>query len=102
PGERDPDRLARESLEALAKAFDNFRLVRKGNTPAKVLLVDAAYFVTTSFNWLSFRGDPNQPMREEEGTLVEDASAVNAYHASLMARLPHDPPVSASHRAPRQ
>ncbi len=102
PGERDPDRLARESLEALAKAFDNFRLVRKGNTHAKVLLVDDAYFVTTSFNWLSFRGDPNQPMREEEGTLVEDASAVNAYHASLMARLPHDPPVSASHRAPRQ
>ena len=101
PGERDPDRLARESLEALAKAFDNFRLVRKGNTHAKVLLVDDAYFVTTSFNWLSFRGDPNQPMREEEGTLVEDASAVNAYHASLMARLPWNPPLSASHRTPR-
>ena len=101
PGERDPDRLARESLEALAKAFDNFRLVRKGNTHAKVLLVDDAYFVTTSFNWLSFRGDPNQPMREEEGTLVEDASAVNAYHASLMARLPCNPPLSASHRTPR-
>ena len=102
PGERDPDRLARESLEALAKAFDNFRLVRKGNTHAKVLLVDDAYFVTTSFNWLSFRGDPNQPMREEEGTLVEDTSAVNAYHASLMARLPRDPPLSVSHRAPQQ
>lgn len=88
PGEREPDRQARESLEALATAFDNFRLVRKGNTHAKVLLVDELYFVTTSFNWLSFRGDPNKPMREEEGTLVEDKSAVNAYYASLVARLP--------------
>lgn len=88
PGERAPDRQARESLQALTAAFDNFRLVRKGNTHAKVLLVDDSYFVTTSFNWLSFRGDPNQPMREEEGTLVEDAAAVNAYYASLIARLP--------------
>ncbi|MFP7722324.1 phospholipase D-like domain-containing protein [Lysobacter sp. A3-1-A15] len=102
PGERDPDRQARESLEALATAFDNFRLVRKGNTHAKVLLVDDAYFVTTSFNWLSFRGDPNQPMREEEGTLVEDAAAVNAYYASLIARLPDDPLVSTPRRARRQ
>jgi len=102
PGERDPDRQARESLEALATAFDNFRLVRKGNTHAKVLLVDDAYFVTTSFNWLSFRGDPSQSMREEEGTLVEDAAAVNAYFTSLVARLPRDPLVRGSRRRPRQ
>lgn len=97
PGERAPDRQARESLEAMASAFDNFHLVRKGNTHAKVLLMDDAYFVTTSFNWLSFRGDPNQPMREEEGTLVEDPAAVDAYYASLIARLPRDPLASAPH-----
>ena len=85
-GERDADRQARESLEALAKSFTNFRLVRKGNTHAKVLLVEDEYFVTTSFNWLSFSGDPRQPMREEEGTMVEDASVVNAYYDKLIAR----------------
>jgi hypothetical protein len=86
-GEKAPDRNARESLEALSTTFPNFRLVRKGNTHAKILLVDSQYFVTTSFNWLSFRGDPNQPMREEEGTLVEDQSAVDAYFDRMMARM---------------
>ena len=86
-GEKAPDRAAREALEALSKTFPNFRLVRKGNTHAKILLVDSQYFVTTSFNWLSFRGDPNQPMREEEGTLVEEPSAVDAYFARMMARM---------------
>jgi hypothetical protein len=86
--EKDPDRRARESLESLAKSFPNFRLVRKGNTHAKVLLVDDRFFVTTSFNWLSFRGDPSQPMREEEGTMVEDAIAVDAYYQKLIERMP--------------
>lgn len=87
PGERSNDRRAREALEALQKTFKNFRLVHKGNTHAKVLLVDSLYFVTTSFNWLSFRGDPNQPMREEEGTLVEDPVAVDAYYLRLLGRI---------------
>lgn len=85
--EKEADKVARESLEALGKSFPNFRLVKKGNTHAKVLLVDSQYFVTTSFNWLSFKGDPNQPMREEEGTLVEDAAAVDAYYDRLLPRM---------------
>lgn len=86
--EKGQDRLAREALESLAKSFSNFRLVRKGNTHAKVLLVDDTFFITTSFNWLSFRGDPSQPMREEEGTMVEDTGAVDAYYRKLMERMP--------------
>lgn len=89
-GEREPDRRARESLEALSRSFENFLLVRKGNTHAKVLLVDSKYFVTTSFNWLSFSGDPRKPMREEEGTLIEDPSAVDAYYEKLVARFRPD------------
>lgn len=86
--EKEHDKHARESLESLTKAFSNFRLVRKGNTHAKVLLVDDTFFITTSFNWLSFRGDPNQPMREEEGTMVEDPVAVEAYYRKLLDRMP--------------
>lgn len=85
--ERQADRRARESLESLAKAFPCFHLVRKGNTHAKVLLVDRKFFITTSFNWLSFRGDPSQPMREEEGTMVEDAQAVETYYRKLLDRM---------------
>jgi phosphatidylserine/phosphatidylglycerophosphate/cardiolipin synthase-like enzyme len=87
PGERPPDATARESLNALSKSFPKFRFVRKGDTHAKVLLVDSQFFVTTSFNWLSFRGDPKQPMREEEGTMVEDSMLVEEYYRKLAARI---------------
>jgi phosphatidylserine/phosphatidylglycerophosphate/cardiolipin synthase-like enzyme len=85
--ERPSDATARESLAAIAKVFKNFRLVRKGDTHAKVLLVDDLFFVTTSFNWLSFRGDPRLPMREEEGTMVEDPVLVEGYYKRLSARI---------------
>jgi hypothetical protein len=85
--ERPSDVTARESLAAIAKVFKNFRLVRKGDTHAKVLLVDDLFFVTTSFNWLSFRGDPRLPMREEEGTMVEDPVLVEGYYKRLSARI---------------
>jgi len=86
-GERDEDAEARRDLEALGLAFKKFKLIRKSNIHAKILLVDDRYFVTTSFNWLSFRGDPNQPLREEEGTLVEGNELVNEYFERLQSRL---------------
>lgn len=86
-GERPADVTARESLAALSKSFSNFRFIRKGDTHAKVLLVDSSFFITTSFNWLSFRGDPRQPMREEEGTMVEDSVLVEDYYQKLASRI---------------
>ena len=82
-GERDKDAAARSALEGLARTFKNFELIRKGNTHAKVLLVDDEFCVTTSFNWLSFRGDPNQPFREEWGTYIEGPSIVNKYFIDI-------------------
>lgn len=86
-GERDKDKEARQALEALQSSYPNLRVVWKGNTHAKVLLVDDRFFVTTSFNWLSFKGDPKQPMREEEGTLVEGRAATEQYFARLQERM---------------
>lgn len=82
--EKDSDKSARGHLESLSKTYENFSLIKRGNSHAKVLLVDDKYFVTTSFNWLSFRGDPDQPFREEWGTYVEGAEIVNAYYNTLM------------------
>lgn len=87
PEERESDRIARESLQALTASFENFRMIRKGNTHAKVLLVDDAFFVTTSFNWLSFKGDAKLPMREEEGMMISDPSAVDEYYERMMSRM---------------
>lgn len=77
PKERARDKEARQGLEALAQVFPNFRLVKRGNTRAKILLVDRRFVVITSFNWLSFKGDPDLPLREEEGYLLEDSAAVD-------------------------
>lgn len=86
-GEQDDDRTTRDSLLALAKTFSNFHIVGKGDTQAKVLLVDSAFFVVTSFSWLSFKGDQNQPMREDEGTLVEHPPTVDLYYDKLIERM---------------
>lgn len=51
-------------------------LVRLANTHAKILIFDDQC-ITTSFNWLSFRGDPNRTYRMEEGTLVQVPSEVD-------------------------
>lgn len=87
PRERPSDVVAREALGDIAKKFPNLRFIRRKNTHAKVLLVDDLFFVTTSFNWLSFRGDPREPMREEEGTMVNDPKLVNEYYERLIGRI---------------
>lgn len=63
----DPDALTR--LTSLATRYGNFGFVRLANTHAKVLIFDDRW-ISTSFNWLSFKGDPDRTYRMEEGTLV--------------------------------
>lgn len=63
------DRWAIEKLQRLAVKYKNFSFVRLQNTHAKILIFDDNW-VSTSFNWLSFRGDPSRTYRMEEGTLV--------------------------------
>lgn len=65
------DEFALRKLENLANRFQSkFNLVRLRNTHAKILIFDDVW-INTSFNWLSFRGDPNRTFRMEEGTLVQ-------------------------------
>ena len=42
----------------------------------KVLVCDRKFIVTTSFNWLSFRGDPTMSFRQEVGCVVEGNKVV--------------------------
>lgn len=46
-----------------------FTFTRLKNSHAKILISDDIW-ITTSFNWLSFRGDPNRTYRMEEGVLI--------------------------------
>ena len=60
--------------------------MRLGDTHAKVLIKDTDWFVTTSFNWLSFKGDPRRTFREEWGTQVGIRSIVASYATEVLQR----------------
>lgn len=73
--DRGSDDGALRRLENLAKRYERFSFVRLRNTHAKILIFDDVW-VSTSFNWLSFRGDSDRTYRMEEGTLVSIPSRV--------------------------
>lgn len=82
----DTDRLALEKLRLLGQRYPNFRFKRLGNTHAKVLLKDSEFVAVTSFNWLSFRGDPDKTFRDEQGTLVQQSEHVENKFNELSKR----------------
>lgn len=86
PGEKPWDAEARKKLENLAKELPLVEVRRLGDTHAKVLIKDSDFFVITSFNWLSFRGDQSKPFREEWGTIVRDAKLVDEFYLEIMNR----------------
>ncbi len=84
PDDRGSDEWALRKLQNLAKRFEKkFHLVRLKNTHAKILIYDGIW-INTSFNWLSFKGDPNQTFRMEEGTLVQIPSEVDKAYAQYV------------------
>jgi predicted transcriptional regulator len=84
---RERDRQAEKQLELLAADFDSFTFARLGDTHAKVLISDDAYAVVTSFNWLSFRGDPNRPFRDERGTMITIKTEIDRLYADYVHRI---------------
>ncbi|TPL57343.1 phospholipase D-like domain-containing protein [Mesorhizobium sp. B2-4-3] len=84
PEERIPEAI--KQLEKLAATHSNFQFVRLGDTHAKILIKDDEWLVTTSFNWLSFRGDPKRTFREEWGTRVAIPEQVAAYAKTILQR----------------
>jgi len=89
PDDSGSDEFALRKLNNLAARYENLRIVRLQNTHAKILIFDDQW-ITTSFNWLSFRGDPNRTYRMEEGTLVQIKSEVDKAFARYVAALDAD------------
>lgn len=63
------------------------KIVRLSNTHEKVLIKDNEFMVITSFNWLSFKGDPNKGFRQETGYYTESKDAMSQMKANLSQRL---------------
>jgi hypothetical protein len=75
--DRGSDESALARLAELKSRFpESFNLVRLPNTHAKILISDD-YWISTSFNWLSFQGNPDRTYRMEEGTIVRITSQVD-------------------------
>lgn len=87
----DADRLAIEKLRQLEQRYVNFRFKRLGNTHAKVLIKDSEFVAVTSFNWLSFRGDPDKTFRDEQGTLIQHVEHVENKFSELVKRFGDTP-----------
>jgi hypothetical protein len=83
--ERIPQAIRK--LEQMARDHANFRLVRLGDTHAKILIKDEDWLVATSFNWLSFRGDPKRTFREEWGTRIAIPGRVREQASTILKRL---------------
>jgi hypothetical protein len=85
-GRGDADKEVLRKLTALSKRFHNFHLKRLGRTHAKVLICDRRFIVVTSFNWLSFKGDPKRTFRDERGTMVTIDGHVDQQFEDLASR----------------
>lgn len=87
PDDSGSDAQALKRLANLRQRFPNLlSFVRLPNTHAKILIYDDAY-ITTSFNWLSFRGDSNRTYRMEEGTMVEGSAYADEIYARYEGEL---------------
>lgn len=78
---------AEKDLNGLERKYSNFHLVYVGNTHRKLLVSDDEFAVTTSFNWLSFRGDPKDKPRDEYGEVFRKASQVEKRYQAGLALL---------------
>jgi phosphatidylserine/phosphatidylglycerophosphate/cardiolipin synthase-like enzyme len=81
------DIKALNRLKGLTSNHQNFHLVHLGDTHAKVLIVDVSQLVITSFNWLSFAGDPGRTFREEWGMMTTEETVIAQYAAEILRRL---------------
>lgn len=80
---------ADRDLSTLAKRYSKFTFKFLGNTHRKVLVSDNEFAVTTSFNWLSFKGDPKEKPRDESGTLIMKYEYVEACFQEAADLLKH-------------
>lgn len=71
------DKTSKEGLEDLQRRFKNFDFALIGNTHRKTLVCDRKFAVHTSFNWLSFKGDPSMQPRDESGLLVSKVEYID-------------------------
>ncbi|MCY7275658.1 MAG: phospholipase D-like domain-containing protein [Phormidesmis sp. CAN_BIN44] len=90
PDKKDWDLRAQKAIQDLTQKYPNFILKRLGDTHAKILISDKKFAISTSFNWLSFRGDRSRTFRDERGTIVYDTQKIDELFDSYLVRFQED------------
>lgn len=73
----DSDHILIERLTNMKKQYGELLVLKNlANTHEKVLIKDNDYMVITSFNWLSFKGDPKLGFRQETGFYTESKECI--------------------------
>ncbi|MDE7252973.1 MAG: hypothetical protein K2O32_08535 [Acetatifactor sp.] len=85
----DSDKRILERLADIRKKKHGqyLKIMRLSNTHEKVLIKDNEFMVITSFNWLSFKGDPEKGFRQETGYYTESKDAIAQMKQNLSQRL---------------
>lgn len=82
------DNVLKELNEISAKKWKGkLDIIALNNTHEKVLIMDSTFLVVTSFNWLSFAGDPEKGFRQETGIYTEAIESIEAMKADLGNRM---------------
>lgn len=87
-GELTSHPMAVKALEGFKTQYPGFELRYLGAEHSKILIVDDSVAVIGSFNWLSFRGDPDRPKRGETSVKIvhkEFVASVYEYVCPLFA-----------------
>lgn len=87
--EQDSDPKIVKRLEDMHKKKHGkyLDIVSLNNTHEKVLICDDDFLVITSFNWLSFRGDPKFGFRQETGYYTEIKEGIKGMKNNLSQRM---------------
>lgn len=86
---KDSDSYVLKELKEISskKWKGKLDIIALNNTHEKVLIMDSAFLVVTSFNWLSFAGNPEKGFRQETGIYTEAIESIEAMKADLGNRM---------------
>jgi hypothetical protein len=76
PGSMKNDPWSINQLENLAHNYKNLKFQKTTNSHRKQIVCDDKFAIVTSFNFLSFRADPNLTYRDELGVVLRDKETI--------------------------
>lgn len=85
PGSMKNDNWSIKKLEDLMHNYKNFNFKKTTNSHRKQVVCDDKFAIVTSFNFLSFRADPNLTYRDELGVILRDEQTIEDLFESAIS-----------------